>query len=395
MTSANAPESDEPARPKPGGLWARLPLGWIAISVLTLSVTIVFANHGGAGSGASVLAFWTMWMFQPLSTILHEFGHATAVQAMGHRVRVIEIGSGPVIWRTSVGAWPMKFRRKLMAGGRVHYATASRATWGKVFVIAAAGPATNLVLLALIVWADHALRGHAEGRWSVGVGTLVAGLALDQAWAVASTLFPHRSRFGDELSKMPSDGLQMLKAARGMAWGAVPSDLQWKLRDLPGRAYLALGWPAAAARHYERSAKAHPEVIGHYYALALHALGRAEGPKSVVKRYLEIRANQEPVPAEYARGFAFVWGNAAWQALRSGDATLLPMAEELAERALAVSPSAPALRATYGALLMAKGHTHAAEPMLASALVELTDRADRAEFDVYLASLPATRRIAA
>ena len=131
-----------------------------------------------------------------LMVLLHEWGHFVVARLFGVRVDVFSIGFGPRLWGFRRG--PTDYRiSALPLGGYVRmagdnpveertgapYEFLSRPRWQR-FLIAIAGPATNILLTFLILWGIYLFVGTLPSR----IGEVEAGLPAAKAGIQAGDL---------------------------------------------------------------------------------------------------------------------------------------------------------------------------------------------------------------
>jgi len=140
-----------------------------------------------------------------------------------------------------------------------------------------------------------------------------------------------------------------------------------------------------ARDHCERVLNRNPNRLD-VYGYLLHVIGRSDGPKAALDCYLNRCARLEPVPQEAEASLGGAWGNAAWQALRTGDPAHLQLADDLSERAMRAQPDLPAIVATRGAVMMATSRRDEGYPLITGAVRKIPDPVDRSEFCRFLAT---------
>lgn len=145
--------------------------------------------------------------------VIHELGHAIAARAVGWKVEKISIGFGPVLLGLSLGNCAIEFRFVPLSGYVLPKPRNLIAPRLKNFLIYAAGPGIELLLVLLLA----ILIGFEElTTRSKDVGLIAAqSFCLAALWGALFNLipFPHRTTNGTSWS----DGLGMI--------------LCWKLPD--------------------------------------------------------------------------------------------------------------------------------------------------------------------
>ncbi len=118
--------------------------------------------------------------------LLHEWGHFVAAKLCGVRVDVFSIGFGPRIWGVKRGDTDYRLSA-LPLGGYVRmagdnpveertgaaYEFLSRPRWQR-FIIAVAGPVTNILLTFAIFWGIYAIAGRAVDKSLLQAADVVA-----------------------------------------------------------------------------------------------------------------------------------------------------------------------------------------------------------------------------
>ncbi len=156
------------------------------------------------------------WMV--LSLALHEAAHATASRWAGFEAQEIVVGQGPLLFTVDVLGVPMRFHFLPIGGLTVTRPRAGAPLGRRRALFPAAGVATDLVLLLILV--GLAARFHPGNfglspfvalgkvtatRWQDGLG----GLLILQALRFLGNLIPRNIRGANGL-RIPSDGRQVL-----------------------------------------------------------------------------------------------------------------------------------------------------------------------------------------
>jgi regulator of sigma E protease len=154
--------------------------------------------------------------------LLHEWGHFVAAKLCGVRVDVFSIGFGPRLWGAKrgdtdyrVSALPLGGYVRMSGDNPVEersgapYEFLSRPRWQR-FLIAVAGPVTNILATFLIFWAIYAFVGMPVDSY------------LRQAADVAAIPLNYES-----VSPIrPGDRIVEINGVRTPAWGQVTSQLE-------------------------------------------------------------------------------------------------------------------------------------------------------------------------
>lgn len=95
----------------------------------------------------SVPFFLVSWA---ILLIIHEFGHALVAKALGWRVELVSIGTGKLLTTRRIFGMPTEFRAIPLSGFAVPRPTDLIQPQFKSFLIYAAGPGVELLLVSLI-----------------------------------------------------------------------------------------------------------------------------------------------------------------------------------------------------------------------------------------------------
>ncbi|HET7049800.1 MAG TPA: hypothetical protein VFI54_16180 [Solirubrobacteraceae bacterium] len=199
-----------------------------AASVLAVAALIVSQYWLG------VVPNWATWLvvvaivqfvIQPLSTLLHELGHACAVTLIGRRQSFVMVGRGPWLTvkrrRVTVHFSVLATRGVRIAG--VCRFDRSGLSWKQLGWIALAGPlstAAQLILVlatAPLLWTHGPTFRYLVVLWMIGLAS-----------SLVMNLVPQRSREpGDHATVTPRDGTQAREAfARHKAGAAPPQPIR-------------------------------------------------------------------------------------------------------------------------------------------------------------------------
>jgi hypothetical protein len=157
-----------------------------------------------------VVSAIVVFVIQPLSTLLHELGHAGAVSLIGRRHSFVMVGRGPwlTVKRGRVTVhFSMLATRGVRIAGVCRY-DRSGLSWKQVGWIALAGPlatAAQLVLvlaIAPLLWTGGPTARYLIVMWTIGL-----------AGSLIINLMPQRSRDpGDHATATRRDGTQAREA---------------------------------------------------------------------------------------------------------------------------------------------------------------------------------------
>lgn len=265
--------------------------------------------------------------------VTHELGHALMGRVLGYRIFELSFGTGPSILDTVLGRTRVRLR-PIPAGGHTLLAPkGSRLIPAREVFVSLAGPAVNLLTLALAVATD--LPPELRGVVIVMSALLVLGNLLPRH-AVGS------------LGIVVSDGL---RAARGLDTDEEGERLLLASRYL-GESYVshAKGDHAEAMRWDEQGLAAYPgqASLEGDVAISMILLGRFRPARERLIALLE-RGDLEPMQR------ALCQNNLAWADLMTADPKLLPEASAMSKESFAALPGVPAVRGTRGFALILTG----------------------------------------
>jgi membrane-associated protease RseP (regulator of RpoE activity) len=167
----------------------------------------------------SVLFFLLFW--GPLLA-LHEAGHALMTAACGWRVRRVVIGYGRPVARFHVRGTPVEIRWIALEGFTQLAPTDARRPRLKHFLIYAAGPGIEALLLGLIVLVTgvDTLLTRTESVPVIAAQALAVAIVM----GLVTNLVPHTAETASGAS--PNDGLGML-----LSLGMTPEAVEARMRQ--------------------------------------------------------------------------------------------------------------------------------------------------------------------
>lgn len=277
------------------------------------------------GTGAAVL----------LSLIvLHELGHALVGRLLGYRIFEISVGTGPPLVATVVGRTRVSLSM-IPAGGHTLLAPRSdRLVQAREVFVSIAGPAVNVVVLAVVFGSDM------PEPWRSAVIWLSAALAIENLWP---------RRVTGPLGVVFSDGLR--------AAHALDAD-DAAVRSLLASRYLGESYVSHAKHDHadaivwdQRGLADFPGNPSFEGDIATSQIMLGEyGPARERLLGLVDRPDLEDAQRALYRN------NLAWADLMLDDPELVPEALSLSKAALDVLPTIPAVKGTRGfALIMGGG----------------------------------------
>jgi tetratricopeptide (TPR) repeat protein len=336
---------------------------------------LAFSGRGAERLGYIFLFFGLVAVFNLVTSVAHEVGHAALARAVGMRIVAITIGSGPILISKRRRNMRIELRRFLLAGGRtlVYHQISRPGKWRHALMLAG-GILGNMALVALV---GSLLALLFPARSWMTFAVVFAGYAViaGQVLSILINLFPRNSRAG------PSDGKQLIKLV--MSKDFHHQQLANRI-ILEGMALLENEQYQEALAHLERGCEALP-TNGGLLSLLIHTAGKAGGPRVAVEYYRD-RAHLLTAGTDADRAGA-VWAsvNAAWHALLCADMESLSLADQLSQRAVEALPDVPTIQAVRGALLIDLGDHEAGLALLMPAIRRIEGRDDRLCFVPFLA----------
>ncbi|HEX6839942.1 MAG TPA: site-2 protease family protein [Stellaceae bacterium] len=336
-------------------------------------VLLGFGDSGMAQMGYFFLFLGILGLSSVITAAAHEFGHAAAGRLVGMKVVAITIGSGPILATRLAHNVKVELRTFLLLGGMTlaYHQIPNPGKWRHAVVLVG-GALGNVVVVAVVV---SLLALLLAVQRSVSLVIVTAGYAVitSQVLAILVNLFPVTFRIG------PSDCKQLLKLV-------VSKDFR-EQQTINRIALKGIEFGAHAHEHLPDCIKACDlsPTNGLLLSLLTDIVAEAEGPRAALQCYLD-RAQALAVGSDEEKaGAACAWLNAAWHALLCSDQHLLPLADELSERAIAVLPDIPVVQATRGAVLVELARPDAGLDLVVRALRAIESKDDRLCFVRFLA----------
>ena len=320
-----------------GRLVFRVALGLGALGLLALS-----GSGDGPHTAWLALNVFLTLLFIEMATLPHELGHALMAHALGCRVFSVTAGVGPRILERTVRGVRFRLHAYPFGGFTVTVPRGRRFFRFKQFVVVAAGPAVNglLVAGALLLGRDLEGGGIVEGP-RPALALLVANTVL-----LVGNLIPLRA--ASPAGVVPNDGLALLKLPFTKA-SAVTEALV---------ARYALEADACRERNSLQEARSWAErglgefpgapVLHLSLGFTLVLSGDCEGAR---RQFLACAEAKDVAPA--LRALAL--NNAAWVDAVTAPNDRLEEADRLSQDALETLGFIPALKGTRGAVLVALG----------------------------------------
>lgn len=145
----------------------------------------------------------TLFATHLVGAVLHELAHALAAALMGLGVKEVQLGGGPVLFRTGLSRTAIEIRLLPGRGMVQHLRPAERWRRLRMFIFFAAGPACDILVFLALLTASR--QPHATEHLS----TALAIAAGAQAYCIFSNLWPHTTVVNDV--RVANDGLQLVR----------------------------------------------------------------------------------------------------------------------------------------------------------------------------------------
>lgn len=341
-------------------------------SIVIFGLLCLLPSSSSGGRWVTNLLLLTV--FEYLSIIPHELGHAIAARLAKMEVFRITFGRGRQLahwyFRGIVIEW-----RALPASGSVVSASLDLRAWRlRRLVVVSGGPIANL----LLCWAAI----EAGGGWSKVIAVdwtrhLAPWLMLATANAVlfVASLARRQVRIGDRL--IPSDGRTIAR----LLFRPLPDDAEKRRNYLLAGAqalnavgkYEALKEFVLAGREYLP-----PFEFNLWLGIASAGMGDFTAARSSSVTLLE--AHGEPSATR-----ASLLNAVAWYDLMEGKTEFLPEADRFSDEAYALAPWQCAIQSTRGWALTEQGKFDEGMPLLKQSLKSALDHRDQATIHCTLA----------
>jgi hypothetical protein len=255
---------------------------------------------------------------------------------------------------------------------RGNFTTSSPARWRQALLYLG-GPLANGLACILILGLIDRLSGP---WWNAPPQVMMILLAFAGGNAIGfiGNLVPFRSK----RSGLDSDGKLLInlfrRKDRGEDWHIDYVEILHLIRN--GRDNEVL--PRLRLAHAR-----HPDVPA-ILALLIDRVGRIEGAMAAWRTY-ESAVQGLPEDAPDDAAVAWMNLNAAWEAIKTGEPGLIPLAERLSTTECLAIANLPSARATRGALHVIGGRFLEGADLLRPALRQIDNLRDRADLCTYLA----------
>jgi hypothetical protein len=351
--------------------------GWFRGLFSTTLLACFWGREYGALAG---LAAWlTLVLCRPLLILAHEVGHALAARALGFPVLEVIVGRGPELAAGRSGKTRWALRRYGFLGGFTRFVPPHGAPRWRLTLIYAAGAMANL-LAAIAAAALGTLVVSMDDAAAVFTASILAALVVANLMMAFNALWPQVGPDGQ-----PTDGAQI----KNLFWPSRSTVLDDRLNMLMAAERLQL------AGRFGEAAALTIEQLDHWpndpclLGMVIHHTSRAEGDRAAMARYRDVVGQAPSGPPRFFPGHESAVGwlaaNIAWSSLKAGEDADLDLVDGELQVALRHLPDAPEVKATLGALFVARGDPSAGEPLLVDALRKTKDPVDRADFAGYVA----------
>lgn len=314
-------------------------------------------------------------VFNVLSIVPHELGHALVGRMLGLRVFKIIIGSGRPWFRTRLCGFDAEFKTLLLGGVAV---AAPRSVAGyrwRTFLFIMGGPAVNLALAGGALLARPAGEVWGFARLHEAVVPLQV-FFYSNVVVLLANLWPQMIQ--TDLGKLASDGKQLFRAVFGRADDAASAHaMLFVMEGLDCRAHHDF---QTARRWFEDGLALYPdnETLRHIHASNVIETGDLAAARALLLPRLA-RENLPPVArASLLNDIAYT------DALLGGD-ELLDEANRYSNEALALLPWMSAVQGTRGTVLLALGRIADAMPLLQKSFEQTTELHGKAQNACFLA----------
>jgi len=334
---------------------------------------IAFVVHGDWGWGFVAVAWLTMALAGSLETLIHETGHALAARLAGFQLVLVQIGRGPEALTYRRGSLRLSLRRYAMLGGKTRFiAPPDAAAWRQALAFLG-GPLFSLSAAGVLI---VAVLGRDRSETSV-LAPMALGFAILGLISAVNTLWPATSSEGQ-----PTDGAQLLALFRKTAAVDPRLPLLVALEQLQ-----AAGRYAEALRRIVEQLKIWPNDP-YLLSAMIHYGSRVAGDREALARYHALVAAapaDPPRPFDWHREMVgWLAANLAWVIIKSG--ADLERADLELQTALEHLPHAVEVKATLGALYVARGEAEIGERLLIEGMRQVEDPLDRADFCRFVAT---------
>ncbi len=301
------------------------------------------ANAGAVAANAALCV-----IFGVLFIVIHELAHVAVGRLVGLRVRRVQLGLGPPLWRRRIGGAVVMICTLPVNGMTMLVPREGRASRWRYLAAIAAGPLVHVAVIAAL-WPTVGAPDGPLASFHQNVDPLTALLAVNVLLAFTN-LNPFsrgaQKTDGRKLLAMPFAPARVFDETAAMACGMDAYD-----------AYEAGDFEGALAT-IERGLEEYPgsKVLSADRAMYMLELGKLREALPILRSLVDdehVEAGMRPI----------LRSNLAWALLLLGDDDDLPEADRLSKAALRAMPGYPPLVGTRGAVLAAMGDDDALKPL--------------------------------
>jgi len=306
---------------------------WLLLMLSGLVVTAYSSVTGTVGPITTLMLVCAGYIFGLIiGLVVHEAGHLLCALAMLVPVRLLSIGTGPLLFSLRVGETSLQLRQKIWNGGFVSPYPPLVIQKYRTLLILIGGLLGEGVLVALLIWSKNAY------ALPVNVNLIVTGAVLGQVLAICMSWSP---------GKTPgTDKWQFWQTLRGPRSGPTQA----------GKLFAAMLRPYGGGEAPSVSAAA-PRLYYH--------LRRERWIDEQVRREVEAALQRELKRDGLTREEQLLVLDAlATDALLFGDPDLRARLDKWSLRALALGPTIRTIRGTRGSALVELGRYAEAKLLL-------------------------------
>ena len=300
------------------------------------------------------------YLFTVAVIVPHELGHAFAGQWVGFRIIKIIIGVGKPIWKGKLFGFDTEIGTVPLGGFAFGAPRVVEGYRRKLLAFVAAGPATNLLLLLLILPAvqDHKLWTMHPLNQSISPAPVFFYANL---WVLICNLLPFSVNHA--FGRFPTDGKQILSLPFMKPEAAAQAHAGYFAVE--GAEAHRKGQLQEAHEWFERGLSLYPDnenlVVGK--GLWLIAQEDFTAAREAFCALLE-RSPQKPAFR------TIMLNNIAWCDVMMNDPSLLDEADRFSKEAMAMAGGMAFIKDTRGTVLVALGRFEEAVPLLKEAMLE-------------------------
>ena len=303
---------------------------------------------GPAKAGAVAANAALCVIFGVLFIVIHELAHVAVGRLVGLRVRRVQLGLGPALWRRRIGGAVVMICTLPVSGMTMLVPREGRASRWRYIVAIAAGPAVHVAAIAAL-WPTVGAPAGPLASFHRHVDPLTSLMAVNVLLA-----FTNLNPFSRGAQK--TDGRKLLTMP--FAPARVFDENAATARGMDAYEAYEAGDYEGALAIIERGLEEYPgaKVLSADRAMYMLELGKLREALPILRALVDdahVEAGMRPI----------LRSNLAWALLLLGDDADLPEADHLSKAALRAMPGYPPLVGTRGAVLAAMGDDDAMKPL--------------------------------